>query len=249
MDHSFIRVGELAQRAGVTVRTLHHWDHLGLLVPARRTATGHRLYGPAEIDRLQRIRSLRALGLSLEDIGSYLKDPSNTLERVLRLHRKHVWKQAQRMNQLIHRLDWILGRLTHDRSVPEDELLKTMEEMTMIEQHFTGEQLEALAERRKTLGEEAIAEVQEEWPRLIARVREEMTRGTDPTAPEVRALAERWRELITAFSGGDAGIEASVGRMYRGNPDVAAEQGLDTDLFTYIGRAMADLDLPPASNP
>ena len=81
-----LKVGELARRTGLSVRTLHHYDEIGLLSPARRTASGHRLYGRDEIQRLQQIRSLRQLGFSLMEIRECLDGRRYTLERVVDLH-------------------------------------------------------------------------------------------------------------------------------------------------------------------
>ncbi len=81
-----LKVGELARRTGLSVRTLHHYDEIGLLSPARRTATGHRLHGRDEIQRLQQIRSLRQLGFSLMEIRECLDGRRYTLERVVDLH-------------------------------------------------------------------------------------------------------------------------------------------------------------------
>lgn len=79
------RVGELAEAAGMTVRTLHHYEQIGLLVPATRTSGDHRLYGEADVERLYRIRALRGLGMSLEDIRAAL-DNRSVLADVLRAH-------------------------------------------------------------------------------------------------------------------------------------------------------------------
>src|SRR5687768_16281487 len=67
-----IRIGELAKRTGISIRTLHHYDDVGLLSPPHRTVSGHRLYGREEIVRLQQILSLRQSGLSLDEIGELL---------------------------------------------------------------------------------------------------------------------------------------------------------------------------------
>jgi hypothetical protein len=79
-----------------------------------------------------------------------------------------------------------------------------------------------LAQRREMFGEEQMREFQEEWPRLMASVREEMQRGTDPKDPQVQALAKRWMDLIEAFTGGDPGIAESLKNIYRGEPEFAA---------------------------
>ena len=91
-----MKVGELARRTGLSIRALHHYDEIGLLRPRRRTPAGHRLYGLEEVRRLQQIASLKALGLSLDEIRGCLDKPEHALERVLAL-------QVERMRSEIGR--------------------------------------------------------------------------------------------------------------------------------------------------
>ncbi|NOJ79170.1 TipAS antibiotic-recognition domain-containing protein [Myxococcus xanthus] len=112
----------------------------------------------------------------------------------------------------------------------------------MFEKHYTPAQLHQLKARREALGEEAIRQVEAEWPQLIARVRAEMDQGTDPTSEPVRSLAMRWRELLKAFTGGDPGIEGALNATHQQEPEVASKHGLDPSLFAYIGKAMASLE-------
>lgn len=69
-----LKVGELAKRCGLTVRTLHHYDQIGLLRPSARSGSGYRLYGRSDIARLHQIQVLRKLGLSLAEIGGWLDE-------------------------------------------------------------------------------------------------------------------------------------------------------------------------------
>jgi MerR family transcriptional regulator, thiopeptide resistance regulator len=80
------KVGELARRTGITVRTLHHYDEIGLLTPSEHSSAGYRLYGEREVVRLQQILSLRQLGLSLEEIRACLARPEFTPLHVVELH-------------------------------------------------------------------------------------------------------------------------------------------------------------------
>jgi DNA-binding transcriptional MerR regulator len=81
-------VGEIAAVSGVTVRTLHHYDEIGLLVPGRRTAAGYRRYGYTELERLQRILAYRELGLGLDEIAKVMDDPAvDPVEHLRRRHR------------------------------------------------------------------------------------------------------------------------------------------------------------------
>jgi len=122
------------------------------------------------------------------------------------------------------------------------EFLDTIEVMTMIEKYFTEEQREQLAQRRRTVGEERIRAAEQEWADLIAAVRAEMNRGTDPAADAVQALAARWFGLVQEFSGGDAKIERSVATMYRNEPQVSRRFDLDAAMFEYIARARAAME-------
>jgi hypothetical protein len=108
----------------------------------------------------------------------------------------------------------------------------------MFEKYFTEDQRQALKERGDKLGPDAIKGVEEEWPRLIAAVREEMQKGTDPRSERVRELAKRWRELLNAFSGGNREMEASAAKMYAQEPQTAQQYGLNQEVFRYIGEAL-----------
>ena len=114
----------------------------------------------------------------------------------------------------------------------------------MFEKYYTPEQFQELEARRQALGEDAIRQVQEEWPRLIAQVKAEMEKGTDPASEPVRKLARRWQELIQAFTGGNPGIEKSLNTLYQQEPGMGARFGMDPGLMDYVGRAMAALKKP-----
>ena len=80
------KVGSLAKATGLTVRALHHYDHVGLLSPSMRTTAGHRLYTADDVARLYRIRLLRGLGFPLEQIASVLEEPGWQLAASIRRH-------------------------------------------------------------------------------------------------------------------------------------------------------------------
>src|SRR5438477_12420865 len=94
MPEQLWKVGDLAKRTGLTVRTLHHYDAIGLLLPSGRTGSnhgsGHRLYTAADVARLQQILSLKMLGFGLEQIGEYLRRDDYDPRQVIRLHLDRV---------------------------------------------------------------------------------------------------------------------------------------------------------------
>ena len=239
---SGLKVGALAKRAGLTVRTLHHYDEIGLLSPSGRTRSGHRMYGDEDVERLQRILSLRHLGLSLEQIRELLEAPGWTLEAVLDEQVRHVRERIRVETELYERLEGVSRLLRSTGRVTVESLLELMEMMMNAESHFTPDQLEYLKQRREQLGDERICAVEHEWPELIARAKKAMASGVDPASDEVKSIARRWRELVQDFTGGNAGVAESLSAMYRKNMDSpAGHMGIDRALSEYIGRAMTAL--------
>lgn len=127
------RVGDLARASGVTVRTLHHYEEIGLLVASDRSAAGHRLYSDTDVERLYRICLLRRLGLSLGEIGRALDDPAMGLRAAVTTHLRELERGLEATTRLRSRLSRLLASIgTSDGSLTE-ELIQVMEEMTMLE--------------------------------------------------------------------------------------------------------------------
>ena len=230
-----MKIGDLAKRTGISIRTLHHYDEIGLLSPSHRTEAGHRVYAREEIVRLQQIVSLRQMAFSLEQIRELLGRSDFDAHAVVRGHIARLREQIAERQELCARLEALEA---HYASASADEFIQAIEVMTMFDKYYTKEQLDTLAQRREMFGEEKMREFQEEWPRLIASMKEEMQRGTDPSDPKVQALAKRWMELIEAFTGGDAGILQSLKNLYQGEPQFAQQQGMDGELNAYVQRAV-----------
>jgi MerR family transcriptional regulator, thiopeptide resistance regulator len=234
------KVGELAKRTGVSVRALHHYDEIGLLSPSHRSEAGYRLYTETDVARLQQIRSLRALGFSLEKAREFLRRPEVTPDRVLQLHIAHLKEQIATQQSLCDRLEQASRRWRADENVPTEEFLQIIEVTNMIGKYYTPEQMDELKKRGEALGQEHIRQVEAEWPELMAKVQAEMDKGTDPADERVQALARRWKELVEEFTGGNPGIEQSLGRMYKEETTV---HGMDTapmrNLMGYVQKAWA----------
>src|SRR3982750_4640187 len=86
MGFEALKVGELARRTGLSIRTLHHYDEIGLLKPSQHSETGYRLYTAGDVARLQRVLSLSQLGFSLDEIRGCLDGPGFSPLEVVDLH-------------------------------------------------------------------------------------------------------------------------------------------------------------------
>jgi DNA-binding transcriptional MerR regulator len=235
MSDDLLKIGRLSSQTGVSIRTLHHYDEIGLLSPPHRSQSGHRLYGRREVLRLQQIVLLKQIGLSLDEIREMLNRPEKNVRRVIDSHITRLKKQIEIQQDLCRRLEAISAR---PESVSVQEIIKSIEVITMFEKYYTKEQLETLKKRGERLGEDHIRAVEGEWPKLIAEVRAEMQKGTDPKDARVQALAKRWNQLVLEFTGGDPGITQSLGNFYRGEPQIASQQSLDGEIFGYVRSAL-----------
>jgi MerR family transcriptional regulator, thiopeptide resistance regulator len=188
-----LKVGELARRTGLTIRTLHHYDEIGLLKPSLHTESGHRLYTAGDVARLQQVLSLRQLGFSLEEARACLDRPDFSPPEVIRLHVARLREQMVLQRMLCERLEALAARLRTAGEVSADEFLRVIEEMTMVENLYTPEQMKQFEEVGKQVGPDEIQAVNEAWTALLAEVR--ANRDLDPASPQAQALAQRWDEL------------------------------------------------------
>ena len=217
-------VSQLAKMAGVSVRTLHHYDHIGLLKPSSRTQAGYRLYERQDLLRLQQILFFRELDLPLNEIQSILDDPEFDQIRSLESHRRQLQGRMERLARLLSTIDKTIQRLT------EDEMTLTDEELY---EGFTPEQIERYKrEAREMYGPELVAEserrvrsmskaqwnaVKEEGDQVTRAIAETADRA--PGDPQVQALIARHYAWIERFYPASAEVYRGLGRGYAEHPD------------------------------
>jgi DNA-binding transcriptional MerR regulator len=182
-------VGELATATGLTVRTLHHYDEIGLARPSLRSPAGHRRYADADVRRLHRIVALRGFGFGLAEIGALLDGSGPEPRELLRSQLDQVHDRIARATRLRDRLEVLLGQFDAAGTPSAAVLIKLIEEMNAVEHRYTPEELEQMAAHRREvtarLSQEELAEMSERR-RLL---RESMT-------PEQLADLERSRPRL-----------------------------------------------------
>ena len=242
MESVALKVGELANRTGVSVRTLHYYDEIGLLSPSRRTEKSYRLYVEDDIIRLQQIVSLRQIGFSLTQIRECLEQSQFSPHQVVQLQLSRLREQMTLHQQLYARLEAIASRLQSKAIISIQEFIELIEATTMFEKYYTPEQQDYLKERRELLGDERIRQAEAEWQTLIEQAQAAMENGLDPTSESVQALAQEWLKLIQEFTGGNVGIEKSLQTMYQQEgAEVASRGAVNSAVMEYMGRVIAEL--------
>jgi MerR family transcriptional regulator, thiopeptide resistance regulator len=226
-----LKVGELAALAKLTVRTLHHYDSIGLLQPSARSDAGYRLYDRDDVARLHRIQALRSFGMSLADIGLYLDSPAGSplavVERQLAALDLQI-AEAARMREQLQRLR---AELAHGGQPDLSTWLDSLEQMSMYEKYFTQDELARLP----MYHDEAI---KAQFKSLIEEAQELMRTRVAPDADAAKAFGRRWLEAFGRGTGGDAELAARINLM------MTREKGsaeVPEDLMQYMIAVIGEL--------
>ncbi|MFI6278203.1 MerR family transcriptional regulator [Streptomyces sp. NPDC050988] len=215
-------VGQVAGFAGVTVRTLHHYDEIGLLVPSERSHAGHRRYGDEDLDRLQQILFYRELGFPLDEVAALLDDPETD-------PRAHLRRQHELLTARIEKLQKMAAAVEHAMEARTMGINLTPEEKFEVFGDKDPEEHAEEAERRWG-GTEAYAESQrraarytkDDWKRMQAeaaswgeRYDALMEAGEPATGERAMDMAEEHRQHISQwFYDCSYEIHRGLGEMY-----------------------------------
>ncbi|WGS52480.1 MerR family transcriptional regulator [Paraburkholderia sp. D15] len=229
-----LKVGELARRSGLTVRTLHHYDAIGLLTPSARADNGYRLYDRHDVARLHQIQALRRFGLALAEIQTHLAQPDTPLVAIVERQIAMLDGQIHQAARLRERLTSLHGVLLDGEEPDLSDWLTTLEMMTMYDKYFSADELARLPMYRNTQAPDP------EWTALIAEVRALMDSGTPPESAAARTLADRWMTLLTRDTGGDPRLVAKLNVMHDNEPSMQAHLGISTRLRDYVLRAFSE---------
>lgn len=231
-----LTVGELARRCGLTVRTLHHYDAIGLLVPALRSGAGYRLYARADIERLHRIQALRQLGLSLTDIGTALSGPQRPLAEVVDRQIAQIDRERYEAARLRERLVHLRAQLADGQSPDLADWLDTLEQMTMYEKYFTPEEL-------KTLPLHTDPDVLPAWSALVTAVQSAMDRGATPDDADAQQLALQWMDMVGRGTGNNPAFLLRLRTMTEDEPGMRERSGITPALERFVERSLVSARL------
>jgi DNA-binding transcriptional MerR regulator len=223
-----LTVGATAQAAGVTVRTLHHWDAVGLVRPSARTPAGYRLYTPSDLTRVHRVVLYRELDVPLEEIGALLDAPEGADASLCR-QRELVRERLRRLERAGAALDRLID--ARERGV----LLSPEEQVDLFGDRWQPgwaagarkrwgdtDQWAQFAERAADRTADDWQEIAAEADAVLAALADAMGRGVRPGSGEADALAERHRASLGAYFDVTHSRHVVIGRMYAADADFAA---------------------------
>jgi len=215
-------VGELSRLCGLTVRTLHHYDEIGLLVPQGRTRAGYRQYGTEDITRLQQILYFRELGFGLGEIARVLEDPKVDRRQMLAMQRLLLTKRIRRLEAMVEAIDSAVEGNQEGTLIKMDDMKEIFGDFDPAEYEEEAKErwgnTDAYAESKRRTS----AYGKEDWRQIMAEAKEIgaalgalCEAGTDPESAESMDAAERHRRHISDhFYACPPDMHAGLGDMY-----------------------------------
>jgi len=225
IEKNSYRVGRFAALTGVSIRTLHHYDQIGLLTPSGRSESGYRLYSPDDLLALQQILTLRYLGFGLRQIGGLLRRPDFDLLASVRIQRgvirdriAHLERIEASLSSLLdHRLAsgrWSWELAHRASSTVQSGLEQKGDRMSA---YYTPEEIKQQYAELEAEGHGVeLRAAERRWRELLADVHAH--RDLPPESPRARELAARWEALhedVRPFFRGRDKLWDSLGRAHR----------------------------------
>lgn len=208
LGEQYFTIGELAEKVGVTVRTLQYYDKTGLL-KSRLSPGGRRIYTRDDVIRLQQILFLKSFGFPLEEIKDKILHSASAsdLEQIFTRQREILHGQINNLNKVGNLLDTVLAEIKTGQEISLDKLITIMELMkegnpyTFVVRYFDDEHLKHVAQRFHS--PEQSQQYVESTKEVFAQLNTLYYQGADPTGREGQELAARWWEMVNQFTGGD----------------------------------------------
>ncbi|MGD8327396.1 MAG: MerR family DNA-binding transcriptional regulator [Sphingomonadales bacterium] len=240
-------IGEIAKASGVSIRTLRHYEALGL-IQTRRLKNGHRIFTQESLLQLNRVLLLKRLGIPLRKIAELLKASQINAVEILSLQKQLIEEEMARLSTQLK----LIEELLKSKDVGEDinatwlcDLIRCGEEkMTqdqwqkVYDKFYSKEEQEAWAAFKSETSKEDIRFAEEAWPKLIKKI--EALLGSDPKGPEAQEVLKEWKALMKAFEPADERIKAGLNRMYQNLdawPEDGPQQPFSKEVWAFIQKA------------
>ncbi|HOV69551.1 MAG TPA: MerR family transcriptional regulator [Clostridia bacterium] len=196
-----LTINEAAKLAGVSVRTLHYYDQIGLLNPSQKNNSGYRLYDESDMEMLQQILFLRELDFPLKNIREILYSPSYDRKTAMLRHKELLKLKRDRLDRLIGLIDKIMkGEDTMSFEEFDMSAIKETEKKYSQEVMMRWGETEAYRQsmaKTKKYKKEDWARISKESDEIFRAFAENMDKS--PSAPETQKLVKKWQDHITKY--------------------------------------------------
>ncbi|WP_203289033.1 MerR family transcriptional regulator [Metabacillus sp. cB07] len=208
-----MKVKEVADLTGISVRTLHHYDEIGLLVPDEVTESGYRIYSSENLETLQQILFFKELGFPLKNINEIISSPTFDRKEALELHRRMLLEKRKRLDQMIETVEKTIQHTKGEIEMSQKEKFEGFD--------FSHNPYEE--EARKLYGDKVVDEankkaagmtqdMQERFNDLYRRLAD--VRHTAPDSKEAQEAIGEWYTLLNEFGSYSLDAFKGLGQLY-----------------------------------
>jgi DNA-binding transcriptional MerR regulator len=236
-------VKEISELAGVSARTLHYYDEIGLLKPVKVGDNGYRYYDEPGLLRLQQILFYRELDMDLKQIKRVLDDPKFDLVTALQQHRAAMQQRGKRLEQLIKTIDKTILHLVGEVKMSEKNIFKGFSEEKQKEyekqaaENWGEDQVKQSVQLWNSYSDEKKAEIMKEGGDNYSAIVANMHLG--PQSDEVQALLVKWHEHMYYFYEPSLDVLRGLGNAYNESPDFNATfTAFHPDLPAFLQQAI-----------
>lgn len=245
-DGSELSVGQAARRLGVTVRTLHHWDEIGLATPSVRDGSGYRRYAGADMERLQRIVVYRELGIGLDDIRIVLDGSGLEAAAVLRTQRARLGERIEELRRRGDDVERMIDAYENGLTLTVREQVETFGPewdprwpLQARERYGDTAQWQQYAERSAKRDAADWTRIAQTVTALDAELAVAVDTDVEPGSERANALVDRHLEVFSQYFPLTRSMQVCLGRMYEADPAFTAHyDAVRPGLVTWLRRAI-----------
>lgn len=240
-------VGQVAAFAGVTVRTLHHYDDIGLLVPSERSHAGHRRYNDADLDRLQQILFYRELGFPLEEVAALLDDPDADPQEHLRRQHELLTARIEKLKQMAEAVEHAMEARRMGINLTPEEKFEVFGDHDPDQYADEVQQRWGHTEEYRQSQRRTASYTKEDWKRITeelnvlhGRMADLLGQGVPADSQAAMDVAEEHRRFICdSYYDCSHELHACLGQMYVDDPRFTATyENIRTGLAVYMRDAI-----------
>ena len=236
-------VKELSKLAGITPRTLHYYDEIGLLKPSRIGDNGYRYYGEQAVLRLQQIMLFRELEVPLEEIGQLINNPGFNAQRTLEKHKQNLEKKIEHLQMIMNTVEKTLSYIKGENNMSQKELFNGLSDEQQAEyekealQKYDPEIVKESNKRYKGYSEEEKRRIGEEGNQVYLDLLNAMPDGAE--SDKVQSIIQRWRDHMNYFWTPNLDQLLGLAELYNVDPRFKANfDKISPDLAEFMKEAV-----------
>lgn len=231
-----LKIGQLSHQVCLSVRTLHHYDEIGLLSPSVRTPAGHRLYNKKDIALLLRIQALKQLGFSLQKISQIINDNSQPLPEVIEQQIAHIEGEITQAIQLKEKLIRLQSSLLKGEEPDTSKWLDTLALMNVYEKYLTANEIEELNSYAAIVKDE----LENHWPEMVKKLHFMMNQKVSSNDGSAKEFVIQWTEMLERLVGHDPQLLLKVHAMSN-ESEIQIQRGITPAMIEFLGQVMREV--------